>query len=58
LVRRRPAGALDFGGTAALLYLICAIFVGNAIVELQAPWLVSTYLLNFPHPRQPARAAV
>ena len=40
---------LFFGGTAALLYLMCVIFVGNAIIELQAAaWLVSTYLPSFP----------
>lgn len=41
---------LFFGGTAALLYLMCVIFVGHAIIELQAAaWLVSTYLPSFPH---------
>jgi high-affinity iron transporter len=46
---RLPFG-LFFGVTAALLYAMCVIFVGHAIVELQAAaWLVSTYLPGFPH---------
>ncbi len=41
---------LFFGGTAALLYLLCVIFTGQAIIELQAAaWIVSTYLPGFPH---------
>lgn len=39
-----------FGATATLLYALCVVFVGQAIVELQAAaWMGSTYLPNFPH---------
>jgi high-affinity iron transporter len=45
---RLPFG-LFFGSTSALLYLLCIIFIGQAIVELQAAgWIASIYLPGIP----------
>jgi high-affinity iron transporter len=41
---------LFFGVTSALLYGLAVIFLGQAIVELQAAgWIASIYLSGFPH---------
>ncbi|MDR3158986.1 MAG: FTR1 family iron permease [Zoogloeaceae bacterium] len=41
---------LFFGVTSALLYGLAVIFLGQAIVELQAAgWIASIYLPGFPH---------
>lgn len=41
---------LFFGSTALLLYLLSVVFLGQAIVELQAAgWIASIHLPGFPH---------
>jgi high-affinity iron transporter len=41
---------LFFGGTAILLHLLAVVFVGQAIVELQAAgWIASIHLPGFPN---------
>jgi high-affinity iron transporter len=41
---------LFFGVTSALLYGLAVVFLGQAIVELQAAgWIASIYLSGFPH---------
>jgi high-affinity iron transporter len=41
---------LFFGATSALLYVLAVVFLGQAIVELQAAgWIASIYLPGFPH---------